>query len=92
MPWVRVWQSRVAEVFTHSYARALAQSDVLPANPEDIRVLLHTHLVERAIYEVGYELNRRSGLVAEPLEDLTLLLPRPERMGPRPKAGRTARR
>jgi trehalose synthase-fused probable maltokinase len=74
--WIRAWQSRVGAAFVNAYSKALAGAGLLPADPEDTRVLFRSYLLERAIYEVGAELNRRSDWVRAPLLDLPSLLGR----------------
>jgi maltose alpha-D-glucosyltransferase/alpha-amylase len=75
MRWMRAWQLRVGAVFIDAYSRGVAESGLLPDDPDEARLLFRTYLVERALYELGYELNHRSAWVTAPLLDLPLLLP-----------------
>ena len=40
----------------------------LPSSPDEVKLLLDVYLVEKAVYELGYELNNRPGWVTIPLE------------------------
>jgi maltose alpha-D-glucosyltransferase / alpha-amylase len=72
--WVRAWQSAAAAVFVDSYRRAIAGSGLLPDDAADARVLFKAYLIERTLYEIGFELNRESRWIRAPLCDLPLLL------------------
>ena len=68
------WQLHVGAVFIDAYSRAAGDSGLLPAEPDEARLLFRTYLVERAFYELGFELNQRRNWIAAPLIDLPLLL------------------
>jgi maltose alpha-D-glucosyltransferase / alpha-amylase len=72
--WMRAWQLRVSAVFIDAYSREMADSGLLPSDPDEARALFQTSLLERALYELGFELNHRPGWLAAPLLDLPLLL------------------
>ena len=72
--WLRAWQLRVSAVFVDAYSREVAESGLLPSDPDEARVLFQTSLVERALYELGFELNHRPQWLAAPLLDLPRLL------------------
>jgi maltose alpha-D-glucosyltransferase / alpha-amylase len=73
--WMRAWQLRVGAVFIDAYSRAVADGGLLPSDPEEARVLFQAYLLERALYELGFELNHRPAWLAAPLLDLPFLLP-----------------
>ena len=73
--WMRVWQLRVADAFLAAYGRSLDDAALLPSAREDVRVLLHAYVLERAVYEAGFELNRGSRWLRAPLADIPLLVP-----------------
>jgi maltose alpha-D-glucosyltransferase/alpha-amylase len=75
MRWMRAWQLRVGAVFIDAYSRGVAESGLLPSDPDEARLLFRTYLLERALYELGYELNHRPAWITAPLLDLPLLLP-----------------
>ena len=72
--WIVSWQLYVSAVFIDAYTRGVEGTGLLPSDPEEARLLFRTYLVERAFYELGFELNHRRGWIAAPLADLPLLL------------------
>ncbi len=50
------------------------QKNFLPENVEEQKILLDNFLLEKAIYELGYELNNRPDWVKIPLQGIQQLL------------------
>jgi maltose alpha-D-glucosyltransferase/alpha-amylase len=46
----------------------------LPQSFDDIQILLNGYLLQKAIYELGYELNNRPDWVRIPLDGITQIL------------------
>jgi maltose alpha-D-glucosyltransferase / alpha-amylase len=76
MPWLRHWQRRTAATFVTAYLDAVRGAALVPNDVGDTERLLGAHMLERAYYELGFELNRRSSWIRAPLLDLPLLLTR----------------
>jgi maltose alpha-D-glucosyltransferase/alpha-amylase len=76
MPWVRYWYRWVSAAFLRGYLEATADASFLPADDADKAVLLDAFLIQKAGYELGYELNNRPDWVAIPLRGLLELLDR----------------
>jgi maltose alpha-D-glucosyltransferase / alpha-amylase len=74
-PWLRHWQHRISVIFADAYVDAMQGSGLLPPDAADAAALLHAYLLERAYYELGFELNQRSSWVSAPLLDIPALLP-----------------
>ena len=68
------WQTLATRHFLQSYRKAAAAAPFLPADPNEFDALLRIHLLEKAIYELGYELNNRPDWLAIPLEGIETLL------------------
>ncbi len=49
---------------------AVAENAVPAPSPDDLRLLLDAHLLEKAVYELGYELNNRPAWVRIPLQGI----------------------
>ncbi|MBS1813534.1 MAG: maltose alpha-D-glucosyltransferase [Acidobacteria bacterium] len=64
--WVEKWDEEVATAFLRSYNSVAA-----PNGPED---LLRAYLLEKALYELQYELNNRPGWAEIPLRGILKLL------------------
>jgi maltose alpha-D-glucosyltransferase / alpha-amylase len=61
------WFHYASGIYMHAYLKVTAGSDILPTKKEDLEVLMETFLLEKAIYELGYELNNRPDWLLIPL-------------------------
>ena len=66
----RFWHQWVVASFLRAYLEESAKGDHLPSNPESVATLLSGYLIEKALYEVIYELNNRPDWVKIPLHGL----------------------
>jgi maltose alpha-D-glucosyltransferase/alpha-amylase len=57
--WTLAWYQYVSEKFLNDYLRNLQQPDLLPNSPEQINYMLEFYMLEKAIYELDYELHNR---------------------------------
>jgi maltose alpha-D-glucosyltransferase/alpha-amylase len=73
-PWARLWYAWVSAVFLSSYFEAAAPARLLPEDPADIALLLDAHVLEKALYELEYELNNRPDWVVIPLRGIGEIL------------------
>jgi maltose alpha-D-glucosyltransferase/alpha-amylase len=73
-PWAKMWAETVSAAFLGSYLGTALPTGIVPAEPDQQRVLLELHLVEKALYELGYEVNNRPDWVAIPLRGLLDLI------------------
>jgi maltose alpha-D-glucosyltransferase/alpha-amylase len=73
-PWVQFWHVWVNAFFLNAYLEVASQGNFLPRRAEELRVLLDIYLLEKAIYEVGYELNNRPHWVKIPLQGIEQVL------------------
>ena len=64
--WARCWYKWVSGAFLSGYLARCGDSEVVPKG-DDLRLLLSTFLLEKAIYEIGYELNHRPDRVRTPI-------------------------
>jgi maltose alpha-D-glucosyltransferase/alpha-amylase len=81
-PWARFWHHWVSVVYLHAYRDAAGEGGFLPKSAAELRVLLDAFLLDKAIYELGYELNNRPGWVRIPLRGILALLDQPDRVAP----------
>jgi trehalose synthase-fused probable maltokinase len=68
--WAQVWQAYVSAAFLKSYLSVAAQAYFLPAEPGQLEALLDAYLLEKAIYEMAYELNNRPSWTRIPLQGI----------------------
>ncbi len=72
-PWARLWQNAVSAEFLRAYRQAIAvRPDLLP-EPAQAESLLNAYLLEKALYELLYELNNRPAWVRIPLAGILSL-------------------
>lgn len=57
-----------------AYLETVKGSAFIPNNKEDLDTLMTTFLLEKAIYELNYELNNRPGWVMIPLRGIKALM------------------
>jgi maltose alpha-D-glucosyltransferase/alpha-amylase len=71
--WSRAWESFVSGAFLRAYAQGAEGSSVLPAPPVR-EILLDAFALEKALYELAYELNNRPDWIAIPLDGIRALV------------------
>jgi maltose alpha-D-glucosyltransferase / alpha-amylase len=77
-PWARLWEQSVSAVFIDGYRRAVGESRLLPSTPADLALLLDAYVLDKALYELRYELSNRPTWVRIPLAGiLDLVADRP---------------
>jgi maltose alpha-D-glucosyltransferase / alpha-amylase len=73
-PWTTFWYRWVSAVCLKAYLKIVDGADLLPRAKADLAVLLEAHLLEKAVYELGWELQHRPEWVGIPLRALLQLL------------------
>ncbi|TME39268.1 MAG: maltose alpha-D-glucosyltransferase [Chloroflexi bacterium] len=68
--WARFWVDSVSAVFLKSYLATAGSASWVPQNQEDLELQLTTMLLEKALYELRYELNLRPDWVRIPLRGI----------------------
>jgi maltose alpha-D-glucosyltransferase/alpha-amylase len=74
-PWASFWESWVSAAFIRAYVAVVNATRLLPADENATQALLRAFILDKALYELGYELNNRPEWVHVPLEGLLRLLP-----------------
>lgn len=67
------WEPAVGMAFLDGWLEGVAGSAAAPASDDEARRILELHLVEKALYEVRYELDHRPDWVDIPIEGLVAL-------------------
>src|SRR5262249_37866414 len=65
---IRLWGARLSDAFRESYKEALAETNVWPADEEQARLLVDLFQLEKAFYEIEYELTNRPAWTHIPLD------------------------
>jgi len=80
-PWAEEWVRQMSAAFTNTYFEATRGASFIPADPSDVEVLLDAFILDKAIYEVGYELTYRPDFVGIPLRAVAAILSKKESAG-----------
>ncbi len=73
-PWANLWYTYTAGAFLHAYRQEVADADFVPSDKDDFALLLDTFLLEKAVYELGYELNNRPEWLMIPARGIVQIL------------------
>ena len=71
---VERWYHYVSQFYMKAYLETAADESFFPRNKRDLETLMNTFLMEKAIYELGYELNNRPDWVIIPLRGIKSLM------------------
>ncbi|TVQ95808.1 MAG: alpha-amylase, partial [Spirochaetaceae bacterium] len=72
--WADLWYRSVSGIFLHAYRAEAGTGRFIPADDEDFAILLETFLLEKAVYELAYEMNNRPDWLIIPARGLESLL------------------
>jgi maltose alpha-D-glucosyltransferase/alpha-amylase len=73
-PWTNLWYRYVSGVFFKSYLDTVGSVPFIPSEKKELEIMLNAFLLEKAVYELGYELNNRPEWVIIPFRGLKDLL------------------
>lgn len=79
--WLRFWYGWVAAEFLKGYREKLAPTALIPSSPQQFAVLLDAFLLDKALYELRYELGHRPDWLPIPLRGVLELLRAREESG-----------
>lgn len=69
-PWARAWMAWTGAACLTGYLETPGVRPLIPAKPEDTRLLLDFYRLEKVVYEVNYELNNRPDWLPIPMRGL----------------------
>ena len=72
--WADLWYRQMSATFLESYLATTAGASFMPLKGADLTVLLEAYLLDKAVYEVGYELNHRPDWVVIPVRGIKHIL------------------
>ncbi|MCJ7782372.1 MAG: alpha-amylase, partial [Desulfobacterales bacterium] len=72
--WIEPWYLYVCRAFLEGYMRATGTASFMPQTRGELEIMLKTFLLEKAIYELGYELNNRPEWVIIPIKGINHIL------------------
>lgn len=77
-PRARLWEEGVGAVFLKEYRRTAAGGALVPADNRSFEQLLRAFILDKALYEVGYELASRPQWVGLALLGILRILKAPD--------------
>ncbi len=72
--WARFWSRWVSADFYATYREAAGAASFLPASNADLQLMMDAYLLQKAVYELGYELNNRPDWAGIPLQAIVELV------------------
>jgi maltose alpha-D-glucosyltransferase / alpha-amylase len=72
--WAELWYRYSTSVYLSAYYEVMEGSGIIPDKKEDVKLLIETFLLEKAVYELNYEINNRPGWVSIPIKGIKDIL------------------
>ncbi len=72
-PWARLWEQSASSAFLRRYREAIKIASIVPEQPAQFERLLEVYMLDKALYELVYELNNRPNWVRIPLTGMLAL-------------------
>jgi maltose alpha-D-glucosyltransferase/alpha-amylase len=69
-PWARFWQTWCSWAFLRGYLETAGGSAIVPKSRDELQILLDAFVLEKAIYELGYELDNRPNWAFIPIQGI----------------------
>ncbi len=82
LPFVEQWYHYMSGYFMKAYLQTVDSAHIIPQEQEDLEILLQTYLLQKAIYELNYELNNRPNWVMVPLRGIKSIIKKNEALTP----------
>jgi len=73
-PWIDFWRTWSSWSFLRGYLEAAGPASFFPKGHDELRILLDAYVMEKAVYELGYELNNRPDWLLIPLISIGQLI------------------
>ncbi len=72
--WAAYWSAWISALYLNAYFDTVGEGPIAGTSQEERRVLLDAFLLEKALYEVAYELNNRPDWLRIPLRGVLGLI------------------
>jgi maltose alpha-D-glucosyltransferase/alpha-amylase len=74
VPFAEQWQQYMCGFYLQAYLHTVDGSRLVPQDKEDLTTLLQVYILEKAVYELNYELNNRPDWVIIPIRGIKAIL------------------
>jgi maltose alpha-D-glucosyltransferase/alpha-amylase len=72
--WAQYWERWISAAFLRAYLDRAQAASFMPASRQELATLLDVYILEKAVYELQYELNNRPTWVGIPLQGIQQIL------------------
>ena len=72
--WAPLWYAWTSAAFLRRYLEVVRPTGLVPNDDAELGLLLDIHLLEKAVYEIAYELNNRPSWLTIPLRGVLNVL------------------
>jgi len=72
--WADLWYCYVSGTFLRSYLKEAGDAVFIPKERDELEIMLNAFLLQKAVYELGYELNNRPDWVVIPARGIRNIL------------------
>jgi len=76
LEWADLWYHHISRFYLQGYFDQVKNAPFIPKDEEDLRILMETYILEKAVYELNYELNNRPDWVLIPIRGIESILNR----------------
>ncbi len=73
-PWLDLWYRCVSRTFLEAYVKTAGSAAFVPKDSNDLATLLQVFFLEKAVYELDYELNNRPDWLVIPFKGIRSIL------------------
>lgn len=74
LPYADIWIHYMTGFFIKAYLETVEQSDFIPKSKDDLKIMMQTYLLEKALFALDYELVNRPDKVLIPLTMISNIL------------------
>jgi maltose alpha-D-glucosyltransferase/alpha-amylase len=74
IPYVEQWYHYMSGFFMRAYLKKVDGSAFVPKSSDDLHILMQTFLLQKAVYELNYEINNRPTWVLVPLRGIKSII------------------
>ena len=75
--WAMYWERWISAAFLRAYLDRAQDASFVPPSRQELEILLDVYILEKAVYELQYELNNRPTWVGIPLQGIQQILGAP---------------